>query len=234
MCLIRTKISKYEFWKKVLMDLLLIDNSNIFIGLKNRYDQEARFNYPDFANQLIRSERIKKIIVGSTPQQKDNASQQDGFWNYMKNKGFEVHTYERTPNGEKGVDGKIVALGVKAIHEYKKEAGIMHLMSGDLDMKPLIEEALSNNWNVVLWTWKENLNSEYTKDSFSSSSLKINYLDDIEKEFVFFYNKKEGKKENIDDWDRRKSEEQIGNTIKLIGGGGLAALAASLIWRILK
>lgn len=189
------------------MDLLLIDNSNIFIGLKNRYDYEARFNYPNFANKLICSKKIKKIIVGSTQQQKENATQQDSFWNYMKNKGFEVHTYERTSNGEKGVDGKIVALGVKAILKYRTEAGVMHLMSGDLDMKPLIEEALFNKWKVVLWTWKENLNSEF-KNGPLSSSIQINYLDDIESEFVFFYNKEDSKKENIDERKNEKVESK--------------------------
>lgn len=219
------------------MDLLLIDNSNIFIGLKNRYDQEARFNYPNFANKLICSKKIKKIIVGSTQQQKENAIQQDSFWNYMKNKGFEVHTYERTSNGEKGVDGKIVALGVKAILKYRTEAGVMHLMSGDLDMKPLIEEALFNKWKVVLWTWKENLNSEF-KNGPLSSSIQINYLDDIESEFVFFYNKEDGKKENIDERKKRKSREQTENNIAIaiIGGGlaGLAALATFVLKKISK
>ncbi len=219
------------------MDLLLIDNSNIFIGLKNRYDHEARFNYPNFANKLICSKRIKKIIVGSTQQQKENATQQDSFWNYMKNKGFEVHTYERTSNGEKGVDGKIVALGVKAILKYRTEAGVMHLMSGDLDMKPLIEEALFNKWKVVLWTWKENLNSEF-KNGPLSSSIQINYLDDIESEFVFFYNKEDSKKENIDERKKRKSREQTENNIAIaiIGGGlaGLAALATFVLKKISK
>ncbi|HFC8833547.1 NYN domain-containing protein [Neisseria subflava] len=219
------------------MDLLLIDNSNIFIGLKNRYDYEARFNYPNFANKLICSKKIKKIIVGSTQQQKENATQQDSFWNYMKNKGFEVHTYERTSNGEKGVDGKIVALGVKAILKYRTEAGVMHLMSGDLDMKPLIEEALFNKWKVVLWTWKENLNSEF-KNGPLSSSIQINYLDDIESEFVFFYNKEDSKKENIDERKKRKSREQTENNIAIaiIGGGlaGLAALATFVLKKISK
>lgn len=219
------------------MDLLLIDNSNIFIGLKNRYDYEARFNYPNFANKLICSKKIKKIIVGSTQQQKENATQQDSFWNYMKNKGFEVHTYERTSNGEKGVDGKIVALGVKAILKYRTEAGVMHLMSGDLDMKPLIEEALFNKWKVVLWAWKENLNSEF-KNGPLSSSIQINYLDDIESEFVFFYNKEDGKKENIDERKKRKSREQTENNIAIaiIGGGlaGLAALATFVLKKISK
>lgn len=219
------------------MDLLLIDNSNIFIGLKNRYAYEARFNYPNFANKLICSKKIKKIIVGSTQQQKENATQQDSFWNYMKNKGFEVHTYERTSNGEKGVDGKIVALGVKAILKYRTEAGVMHLMSGDLDMKPLIEEALFNKWKVVLWTWKENLNSEF-KNGPLSSSIQINYLDDIESEFVFFYNKEDSKKENIDERKKRKSREQTENNIAIaiIGGGlaGLAALATFVLKKISK
>ena len=132
---------------------------------------------------------------------------------------------------------KIVALGVKAILKYRTEAGVMHLMSGDLDMKPLIEEALFNKWKVVLWTWKENLNSEF-KNGPLSSSIQINYLDDIESEFVFFYNKEDSKKENIDERKKRKSREQTENNIAIaiIGGGlaGLAALATFVLKKISK
>ena len=110
-------------------------------------------------------------------------------------------------------------------------------MSGDLDMKPLIEEALFNKWKVVLWTWKENLNSEF-KNGPLSSSIQINYLDDIESEFVFFYNKEDGKKENIDERKKRKSREQTENNIAIaiIGGGlaGLAALATFVLKKISK
>ena len=110
-------------------------------------------------------------------------------------------------------------------------------MSGDLDMKPLIEEALFNKWKVVLWTWKENLNSEF-KNGPLSSSIQINYLDDIESEFVFFYNKEDSKKENIDERKKRKSREQTENNIAIaiIGGGlaGLAALATFVLKKNLK
>ena len=157
------------------MDLLLIDNSNIFIEVKNLVGQDGRFDYDKFVKKYTNFKNQKKILVGSTP------PKSDGFWSTMKSKGFDVYTYERKQNGEKAVDSKIIAKGVSFIVQQDHSA-ILNLLSGDFDMFPLIEEALEKNWIINLWSWKDSLSNEY----LDVKEITIKYLDDVAKDLIYF------------------------------------------------
>ena len=156
------------------MDLLLIDNSNIFIEVKNLVGQDGRFDYDKFVKNYTNFKNQKKILVGSTP------PKSDGFWSTMKSKGFDVYTYERKQNGEKAVDSKIIAKGVSFIVQQDHPA-TLNLLSGDFDMFPLIEEALEKNWIVILWSWKDSLSNEY----LDVKEITIKYLDDVAEDLIF-------------------------------------------------
>ena len=157
------------------MDLLLIDNSNIFIEVKNLVGQDGRFDYDKFVKKYTNFKNQKKILVGSTP------PKSDGFWSTMKSKGFDVYTYERKQNGEKAVDSKIIAKGVSFIVQQNHSATV-NLLSGDFDMFPLIEEALEKNWRVNLWSWKDSLSNEY----LDIKEIAIKYLDDVAEDLIYF------------------------------------------------
>ena len=157
------------------MDLLLIDNSNIFIEVKNLVGQDGRFDYDKFVKKYTNFKNQKKILVGSTP------PKSDGFWSTMKSKGFDVYTYERKQNGEKAVDSKIIAKGVSFIVQQDHSA-TLNLLSGDFDMFPLIEEALEKNWIINLWSWKDSLSNEY----LDVKEITIKYLDDVAKDLIYF------------------------------------------------
>ena len=157
------------------MDLLLIDNSNIFIEVKNLVGQDGRFDYDKFVKKYTNFKNQKKILVGSTPPKRD------GFWSTMKSKGFDVYTYERKQNGEKAVDSKIIAKGVSFIVQQDHSA-TLNLLSGDFDMFPLIEEALEKNWIINLWSWKDSLSNEY----LDVKEITIKYLDDVAKDLIYF------------------------------------------------
>ena len=157
------------------MDLLLIDNSNIFIEVKNIVGQDGRFDYDKFVKNYTNFKNQKKILVGSTP------PKSDGFWSTMKSKGFDVYTYERKLNGEKAVDSKIIAKGVSFIVQQDHSA-TLNLLSGDFDMFPLIEEALEKNWIVNLWSWKDSLSNEY----LDAKEITIKYLDDVAEDLIYF------------------------------------------------
>ena len=45
------------------MDLLLIDNSNIFIEVKNIVGQDGRFDYDKFVKNYTNFKNQKKILV---------------------------------------------------------------------------------------------------------------------------------------------------------------------------
>lgn len=157
------------------MDLLLIDNSNIFIEVKNLVGQDGRFDYDKFVKKYTNFKNQKKILVGSTP------PKSDGFWSTMKSKGFDVYTYERKQNGEKAVDSKIIAKGVSFIVQQDHSA-TLNLLSGDFDMFSLIEEALEKNWIINLWSWKDSLSNEY----LDVKEITIKYLDDVAKDLIYF------------------------------------------------
>ena len=157
------------------MDLLLIDNSNIFIEVKNLVGQDGRFDYDKFVKKYTNFKNQKKILVGSTP------PKSDGFWSTMKSKGFDVYTYERKQNGEKAVDSKIIAKGVSFIVQQDHSA-TLNLLSGDFDMFPLIEEALEKNWIINLWSWKDSLSNEY----LDVKEITIKYIDDVAKDLIYF------------------------------------------------
>lgn len=173
------------------MDLLLIDNSNIFIEVKNLVGPEGRFDYDRFDEKYINSRNQKKILVGSTPPKSDN------FWSTMKHKGYDVYTYERKSQGEKAVDSKIIAKGVSFIVQQEKSA-TLNLLSGDFDMLPLIEEALDRGWNVNLWSWRDSL----SKDYLEIEKIKIKYLDDVADELIYFNYEKDGY------WDKEYFKER--------------------------
>lgn len=186
------------------MDLLLIDNSNIFIEVKNIVGQDGRFDYDKFVKNYTNFKNQKKILVGSTP------PKSDGFWSTMKSKGFDVYTYERKLNGEKAVDSKIIAKGVSFIVQQDHPATV-NILSGDFDMFPLIEEALEKNWKVNLWSWKDSLSNEY----LGVKEITIKYLDDVAEDLIYFtrdidgYYEKEYFKERKIRLAREKKEREL-------------------------
>lgn len=190
------------------MDLLLIDNSNIFIEVKNIVGQDGRFDYDKFVKNYTNFKNQKKILVGSTP------PKSDGFWSTMKSKGFDVYTYERKLNGEKAVDSKIIAKGVSFIVQQDHPATV-NILSGDFDMFPLIEEALEKNWRVNLWSWKDSLSNEY----LGVKEITIKYLDDVAEDLIYFtrdidgYYEKEYFKERKIRLAREKKEREF-NQVK--------------------
>lgn len=190
------------------MDLLLIDNSNIFIEVKNIVGQDGRFDYDKFVKNYTNFKNQKKILVGSTP------PRSDGFWSTMKSKGFDVYTYERKLNGEKAVDSKIIAKGVSFIVQQDHSATV-NILSGDFDMFPLIEEALEKNWRVNLWSWKDSLSNEY----LGVKEITIKYLDDVAEDLIYFtrdidgYYEKEYFKERKIRLAREKKEREF-NQVK--------------------
>ena len=167
-----------------MVDILLIDNSNIFIGLNRFYTSSSsfsrlpvRFDYIKFTKIFFDNKKqVEKILVGSTPPPNDN------FWSFMIKKGFKVTTFERTINGEKAVDTELVAQGLDAIEKYN-EPGRLVLMSGDYDMLPLVKRAHSRGWKVIVWTWKDGISTTFEKSTFIDEVL---FIDDIQDDYVFF------------------------------------------------
>lgn len=207
------------------MKLLIADNSNIFITLKQQYvgdfsaSLSVRLDYEKFAKDFIGYYNLKKVIVGSTPPKTDS------FWGSMRDKGWEVYTYERSKNGgEKGVDTKVVACGMRFINECNNKGvqGHLYIMSGDRDMVPLIEDAVKDGCYVTLVTWRDSISGEYVYGDISDK-IKIWFLDDIDEDLVFFERIIDGKKyketlneykKKLKDSENQKDEEEVIEKLK--------------------
>lgn len=158
--------------------ILLVDNSNIHISTVNQLGAMARFSYINLVRIHSNDTILKKHIFGSTPPKNDD------FWNIMRQNGWEVTTYERKTNHaggtqEKGVDGAVIAWGVAAIKDFRPD--ILVLLSGDLDMRALIQVAKENGCKVHIWSYKKALSP-----IIEAASDKCFYIDNYFYDLIFY------------------------------------------------
>lgn len=180
--------------------ILLIDNSNIHIGTMKMFGKSARFSYMNFEKKYSDYTIQKKSIFGSTP------PKNDAFWGHMEKKGYEVFTYERKAKfdggtREKGVDGAVIARGVDAIKDHRPD--VVVLLSGDLDMRALIEVAQENGCEVHVWSYKESLASE-----IEANCHKCYYIDDNLIDFVYFQREDSSTEPYLQHMERQKREQE--------------------------
>lgn len=142
--------------------LILVDNSNIFIGGQQHSAQQRgivreevpgrpprdsswRLNFPGLFEVLADGREVHAaIMVGSGPTE-------DGpVWDSARHSGFEVIVHERTVGrGEKAVDTELVARGTEIIATAAEPMTLV-VASGDLDLLPLVEVARRYDWAVEL------------------------------------------------------------------------------------
>ena len=129
--------------------IIFVDNSNIFIGGKNKHGREARFSYEKCVKTVCGGDTLtKKWIFGQL-------SGRDSFWEYMKGHDWEVTVFDGPfGRGEKQVDTSIIAEGVDLIAR-SITSGRLVLLSGDKDFLPLINKAKQYKWSVQLWAYEQ-------------------------------------------------------------------------------
>lgn len=176
--------------------IIFVDNSNIFIGGKNRFGKDVRFAYEKFVKAVCGSDVLtKKWIFGSTPPLKD------ALWENLERHGWDVTAFDRPiGRGEKQVDTSIVAEGVDLIAR-NPTSGRLVFLSGDKDFLPLINKAKQYKWLVELWAYEKDVSQE-----LSLACDSVNYLDE-HTEFLFF-SKEDGSTENYDERQMRLAVER--------------------------
>lgn len=176
--------------------IIFVDNSNIFIGGKNKHGKDARFAYEKFVKTVCGGDTLTtKRIFGSTPPGRNS------FWDNMKDHGWTVTTFDRQfGHGEKQVDTSIVAEGVDLIAR-SSAPGRLVFLSGDKDFLPLINKAKQYNWSVELWAHKQDLSQE-----LSVACDSVNYLDE-HTEFLYF-SMEDGSNETYDERQKRIAVER--------------------------
>jgi uncharacterized LabA/DUF88 family protein len=103
----------------------------------------------------------------------------DSFWNMVKQKGFEVKTYDRSAAGkEKKVDVAIAhAITKDAYTLINKDTSEIILVAGDKDYMPVIEDLKSEGFKVIVVFWDHAARElKETATKFISLNQWLDYL----------------------------------------------------------
>jgi uncharacterized LabA/DUF88 family protein len=180
---------------------IFADNSNIWIeAMKHTaerkgftptldHDHRVRIDYggclhPD--NLAGKNRVVKKAtLYGSVPPPVDT------FWEKVRTYKWVVKTYERSyvTHKEKEVDTELVADVTEVVCKTPVHLrGTIIIISGDRDMRPAVEKALENGFEVEMYIWK---NATSFRDSLNMYSKKYpgcvsyQFLDNIEAQATY-------------------------------------------------
>ena len=178
---------------------IFADNSNIWIeamkhtaerkGFTLDHDHRVRIDYggrlrPD---NLAGKNRVVKeaTLYGSVPPPVDT------FWEKVRTYKWVVKTYERSSvtHKEKEVDTELVADVTEVVCKTPvHERGTIIIISGDRDMRPAVEKALENGFEVQMYIWKNATSLKGSLDEYKkeySGCVSYTFLDDIEEQATF-------------------------------------------------
>lgn len=195
---------------------VFVDNSNLFIeGKKAVADREAlgtwrlqrsyrelqemRLDYGALINNILGDRKLGQapFIVGTRPPQSDS------LWRSWREQGMAVEVLDRNCiNQEKAVDATLIVEAMEVL--YTKEKGVVVLIAGDGDFKPLLHKVIAKGWETEVYFWRRGETSdEITFGApasrtepqpvvaatnawmMSSSLLKFNALETLYKTFTF-------------------------------------------------
>ncbi|CAI8010428.1 AP-2 complex subunit beta [Geodia barretti] len=178
---------------------IFADNSNIWIeAMKHTaerkeftptHDHRVRINYgvrlhPD---NLAGKNRVVKeaTLYGSVPPPVDT------FWEKVRTYKWVVKTYERSyvTHKEKEVDTELVADVTEVVCKTPvRLRGTIIIISGDRDMRPAVEKALENGFEVEMYIWKNSTSFRDSLDEYRKKypgRVSYQYLDDIEEQATY-------------------------------------------------
>jgi uncharacterized LabA/DUF88 family protein len=146
--------------------IVFIDNSNLWIRGKfavaelenvgqwrlhreSRELNELRIDYGFLLKTILKGRQMSSVpfIVGSRP------PQDDSLWDSWRKQGMEVEVLDRNcQNKEKGVD---ITLAVEAMEAmFTNPLGVLILVAGDGDYKPLLKKAVKHGWKIEVYFWQ--------------------------------------------------------------------------------
>jgi hypothetical protein len=143
--------------------LILVDNSNVFIGGQiasamrlglSGQDHQWRTKFGALLNFLLEGRPLlKAILVGSRPPRNDS------LWKRPELAGFEVVTHDRnSANREKAVDTELATRGAR--HIAVNPPGVLIIASGDGDLLPLVRLAKELKWKSEVAAFSGAFSSE--------------------------------------------------------------------------
>ncbi|CAG8761400.1 19391_t:CDS:2, partial [Racocetra persica] len=140
--------------KKILNTNLVhvfIDNSNILI--------EGKYTVGNLERSMQTQTRWCAIFGRSRPPPNDS------LWARIRDQDFEVNIFDRDirSHREKKGDTELVISATETI--MFNDPGVLVLIAGDRDYRPLVKQALKHNWTVETWFWNSGVSSLLKSDT---------------------------------------------------------------------
>lgn len=179
---------------------IFVDNSNIFWGAQraaathepNAVYCAVRLYYKNFFSLLENGLDVKtRFLAGSVPPGNED------LWKFARQYGYNtdlLHKIERDDGrlGEQGVDEMLHLKIANVLLDYEPPQ-VLVLATGDgkegnfqTSFIKQIERALKRDWQVVIWSWKEQLSGRFQAlTPLSKGLLTICDLDRSYKSIVF-------------------------------------------------
>ena len=153
----------------VVLNYTYVDNSNVFIegqfvsavakgDASDVYDAHARW-VPDHGWKLDYG-KLHSLVCGAKHEIGaanlwGSPPPGDSFWQFVKSKGFDVKTYDRSVSGkEKKVDVALAHRMTKDAYTIIDKANSeISLAAGDKDYVPVVEDLTHEGFHVVVVFW---------------------------------------------------------------------------------
>lgn len=179
---------------------IFVDNSNIFGGAQraaNTLEQEAvflsvRLHYRNFFSLIEHGFEAKtRVLAGSVPPGNDD------LWKWAKQAGYDTDLLNKIGNDngrlvEQGVDELLHLKIANALLDFESPQTLV-LATGDgkdgqfqTSFTKQIERALARRWNVIVWSWTEQLSGRFKAIPVPpGQSVDIKPLDPFYKQVTF-------------------------------------------------
>ena len=169
---------------------IFLDDSNLWVTgqkalgkklLDADIDSRFRVDLGKFLHLVTKGGVMSKaFLYGSVPPAIDTV------WNAAREKKFKVNVFRRSESGKtKEVHGAMARDMMNTLHYESKENATYVVVTGDRDLKPIIEEVLSNGILVELWSWEDAMAREFRQLANRHHLFTANCLDKVEKSFSF-------------------------------------------------
>ena len=160
---------------------IYVDDSNLWIEGKKAYaqahklltseDPRARFDIGKLNEVVAEGREVgDRTLYGSEPPPVDTV------WAKMEEQGWKVDIKQKSyhTGKEKQVDVQLVTDMVSLVHRIKN--GTVIIVSGDSDYIPAINEALTQGWEVEVWSWEKALSANIREHDRRGKGLRVEQL----------------------------------------------------------
>lgn len=177
---------------------VFIDMSNVLAGaqhLDGQLDRSTRVSVPAFVHLIEDQHRVRgRQVAGSFPHAASS------FWEFFRTEHYCVHIEEKSGGrrGERSVDTSLHALALHTVGHWTRqrqpgEALTLILVTGDgnannglTSFPDVVKHAVSNGWQVQLWSWRSTRARIYTElERRYPSQIVLRDLDDYRSALLY-------------------------------------------------